>query len=319
MSLLHQHHGNVGFRLLLTILLNLVIFVVELISGIVANSLALITDAFHNLTDFSSAVISLTAHRISQREADSRRTFGYQRVEILAAVLNVAVLFAVAGVIFIKAWHRVQNPAPVRGGLMLGVALLALLANGAAALLLREPAKGNLNVRSTFVHLLSDALSSLGAMIAGILVLVKGWEITDSLASLLIGGFIVWGGWGILKEATNILLNAAPHWIHVDDIKTRLEQLAEVDGVHHIHVWSSSSASVAFSAHILVKNQTLEEVDRLAHTIREILVHEFHIDHPTLQFETGQHEAVALLCNEISTRNDEPPAPPSRSSHETSK
>ncbi|MBZ5537892.1 MAG: cation diffusion facilitator family transporter [Acidobacteriia bacterium] len=319
MSLLHRHQGNVGFRLLLTILLNLVIFVAELIFGIVANSLALITDAFHNLTDFSSAVISLTAHRISQREADSRRTFGYQRVEILAAVLNVAVLFAVAGVIFIKAFHRLQSPAPVRGGLMFGVALVALMANVAAAMLLRESAKENLNVRSTFVHALSDALSSLGAMIAGVFVMVKGWEITDSLASLLIGVFIVWGGWGILKEATNILLNAAPRWIKVDDIKARLEQLPEVEGVHHIHVWSSSSASVAFSAHILVKNQTLEEVDRLSHTIREILVHEFQVDHPTLQFETRQFEAVALFCNEIPDRPNETPGRTSLSSRETMK
>ena len=309
MSLSHHHPGNVGFRLLLTVLLNLTIFAVELVFGLVANSLALITDAFHNLTDFSSAVISLTAHRISQREADTRRTFGYQRVEILAAVLNVTVLFAVAGVIFIKAWHRLQSPAPIRGGLMFGVALVALLANGAAALLLRETAKDNLNVRSTFIHLLSDALSSLGAMMAGLLVMLKGWEITDSLMSILIGIFIVWGGWGILKEATNILLNAAPRWIDIEKIKTRLEQLPEVEGVHHIHVWSLSSANVAFAAHILVKNQTLEEVDRLAHSIREILVHEFQIDHPTLQFETRRYEAVALLCNGTAIREEEAPHP----------
>jgi cation diffusion facilitator family transporter len=292
-----ENSASTSSRLLLTIFLNILIFAGELICGLAANSLALITDAFHNLTDFSSAIISFMAHRIGRRGADSRRTFGYHRVEILAAVLNVAILFAVAAVILFSAYRRLQHPAPIRGGVLFFVAMVAMLANGASAWLLHQPSKHNLNVRSTFIHMLSDALSSLGAMVAGALVLWKGWTITDSLASILIGVFIVWGGWDILKEATNMLLNAAPGWIEIDEIKQRLEQLPEVEEVHHIHVWSLSSTSVAFAGHVLVRNQTLEEVDSLAHRIREILLHEFKIDHPTLQFETRKYEAIAVLCN----------------------
>ncbi len=293
----YSHSHQVGYRLFLNVLLNLLIFIVELITGVISNSLALITDAFHNLTDFSSATISFTAHWLGKKDPDSRRTFGYQRIEIFAAVFNVALLFAVAAVIFIKAYNRLHHPAKVGGSMLLIVSCFAMVINGVAAMLLKDPAAHNLNVRSALVHQLSDIFSSLGAVVAGVLIVWKGWNIADSLVSLLIAGFVVWGGWGILREATNILMDAAPSWLNIGDVKARLEQLAEVDEVHHIHVWSLTSENVAFAAHIMVKNQTLEEVDRLAHKIREILLHEFQIDHPTLQFETRKYEAVALLCN----------------------
>ncbi len=307
-SLRNHHPSQVGTRLFLTILLNLVIFVVEFISGLFSNSLALVTDAFHNLTDFSTATISFAAHRIGKRGADSRRTFGYQRVEIFAAVLNVTILFAVAVVVFIKAYSRFRRPAPVNGGTLFIVSLIALVINAVAAWLLKKPSARNLNVRSAFLHQITDVASSGGAMVAGLLVLWKGWTLSDSVVSILIGAFIIRSGWRILKESTNILMDAAPHWLNIDDIKSRLEQLPEVDEVHHIHAWSLSSESVAFAAHIQVKNQTLEEVDRLAHTIREVLLHEFQIDHPTLQFETRKYEAVAVLCNGSSGPTAPPPA-----------
>ncbi len=292
----HPHEGSRAGRLIAAMVMNLIIPVIQIYGGIISGSMALIGDALHNLSDLVSVAISYAALRIGQRGPSHAQTFGYKRVELFAALVNVALLYAVAFYIAVESWERFQGPQPIRGQIVIWIALAGFAANMISTLMLRTGAKRNLNMRSAFLHMLTDALASLGVALMGVVWLFKPWYWLDSVATWIIVSLILYSGWGILKESFLILMNATPPGIDIEAIQ---KELTDVDGVldiHHLHVWNVSSESTALAAHILVADRLLSEVDRLAADIREILLCRFKIDHPVLQFETKAYEVTGLLC-----------------------
>ncbi len=295
-----HHHTHIaetsGTRLLFTLLLNFIIPVTQVIGGIFAHSVALISDAAHNFSDFTAILISYIAYRIGKRGATPQATFGYTRAEILAALLNVALLFSAVVFILYEAYERFRRPEPVSGGLVMGLAGVGIVGNGLSAWLLYKDSKHSLNIRGAFLHMLGDLLTSIAVFINGFVLLFKPWYWLDPLLSILIVAFILKNCWSILREATSVLMNATPKGLDIKEIKHFLEEMPEVRGVHYIHAWNVSSESIAFSCHIEVDDQAVSQTEMLGECIRYELFHRFGIDHPVLQFETSKCGNGGLLC-----------------------
>jgi len=271
-------------RLTLALAITAVVMVVEFIGGWLSGSLALLADAAHMLTDVGGLVLVLFASWVATRPPTPEKTYGYYRVEILAALVNALVLLGVAGAILVEAYHRIVEPRDVLGGPMLGVAALGLAANLGGAWLLRADARGSLSVRAVYLEALSDALSSLGVILAGLVVLVSGWTLADPLVSAAIGVFIVPRTWSLLRQAVNVLLEGTPSHLALEEVEQALAAAAGVRRVHDLHVWTLTSGREAMSAHVVVDD--VGESDRLLRELHEVLHARFGIDHTTIQLET---------------------------------
>lgn len=295
----HRHIDSIdstGFRLLITLMLNFIIPVIQLIGGVYANSMALISDATHNFSDFIAVLISYVGYRVGQRGASAKHTFGYWRAEIMAALLNVAILVGASVYIVYEASQRLFNPEPVTGLVVVWIAGVGVIGNGFSAWLLHKDARHSLNIRGAFLHMVGDLLTSVAVVVGGMVLIFKPWYWLDPVLSLLIVYFILKNCWGILKEAGGILMNATPTGIDIEEVKETLEQIPGVCGVHYLHAWNLSSSSIAFSCHIVVSDQPVSQTETLARTIRETLLNRFGIDHPVLQFETSQCGNGTILC-----------------------
>ncbi len=295
----HRHIDSIdstGFRLLITLMLNFIIPVIQLIGGVYANSMALISDATHNFSDFIAVLISYVGYRVGQRGASAKHTFGYWRAEIMAALLNVAILVGASVYIVYEASQRLFNPEPVTGLVVVWIAGVGVIGNGFSAWLLHKDARHSLNIRGAFLHMVGDLLTSVAVVVGGMVLIFKPWYWLDPVLSLLIVYFILKNCWGILKEAGGILMNATPTGIDIEEVKETLEQISGVCGVHYLHAWNLSSSSIAFSCHIVVSDQPVSQTETLARTIRETLLNRFGIDHPVLQFETSQCGNGTILC-----------------------
>ena len=285
-----------GKRLLVTMVMNLIIPAVQIFIGVMAGSIALISDALHNLGDFISVLISYVVLRIGQRGPTLKHTFGYKRLEVFAAVFSVALLYGIGFYIAVEGWKRLQNPQAIQGQIVMWGAFVGFLANAISTLMLRSGARVNLNIRGAFLHMLSDALTSLGVFILGVVWIYRPWYWLDPIVSWIIVAMILFGGWDILKKAFFILMNATPEGIDVEAIQRDIEALDGIKEIHHLHVWNMSSERVALAAHIIVPDQMLSKVDELAAKVRELLFCRFNVDHPVLQFETRPYEEASLLC-----------------------
>ena len=298
---IHQHNHNHedaswGKRLVVSMIMNLIIPVVQIYGGIVSGSMALISDALHNLSDFISLVINYSALAIGRRGPTHQQTFGYKRVEIFATLVSVGLLYGTGFYIAIEAWHRFLNPQPIAGQLVIWIALLGFAGNIISALMLRSGSKINLNMKSAFLHMLSDAATSLAVAILGVVWIFKPWFWLDPVFSWLIVGMILFSGWGLLKDSILILMNSTPPGICLNDIQKSLESIEGINEIHDLHVWNPSAESIALVVHITVPDQMLSKVDDLAEKARTILYEEFKIDHPTLQFESYTCDEAKLLC-----------------------
>ena len=292
----HHSQDTSGARLLVTLGLNFIIPVVQVIGGIQAGSMALISDAAHNFSDFTAVFIAYVAHRIAKRGASARNTFGYRRTEILAAVVNVALLLAVSVFFIYEAIERLRNPQPVDGIIVAVVAGIGVIGNGFSAVLLHRDSHHNLNVKGAFLHMVGDLLTSVVVVINGIILIYKPWYWLDPALSVLIAVFILRNCWVILKEATCILMNATPEGIDIGSVKNFLERIPGILNVHYLHAWNVCSSSIAFSCHVVVPDQNLSGIDPLAKTIRNHLLQHFGIDHPILQFETAPCGDGGIYC-----------------------
>jgi cobalt-zinc-cadmium efflux system protein len=296
----HRHcpplQDTSGSRLLATLALNLLIPTAQIIGGLAANSVALISDAVHNFSDFTAILISYIAFRISRRGATLSNTFGYRRAEIMAALINVLLLTGASAVIFYHAIERFLHPQAVDGFIVIILAGVGVAGNGLSAWLLHRDAAHSLNVRGAFFHMVGDLLTSVAVLINGILLIFYPWYWLDPLLSVLIVVFILKNGWGLLKESVAVLMNATPGHIDLEKVRSFLTRLPGIIGVHYLHAWQVSSASVAFSCHVVVPDQPVSGTGPLAENIRYELLHRFHIDHPVLQFETENCGQGALLC-----------------------
>ena len=296
-----HHHGPTvqdtsGPRLLITLALNLIIPTAQIIGGLVAGSVALISDAIHNFSDFTALLISYIAFRIGRRGASVFNTFGYRRAEIMAALINVALLAGASGVILYHAVHRFLNPQPVNGVLVMLLAGVGVIGNGLSAWLLHRDAAHSLNVRGAFLHMVGDLLTSVAVLVNGLLLMFYPWYWLDPLLSVFIVAFILKNGWGLLKESTAVLMNATPGHLDLEKVRSFLAGLPGVLGVHYLHAWQVSSSSTAFSCHVVVPDQLVSRTEKIAESIKHELFHRFRIDHPVLQFETSACGNGTLLC-----------------------
>ena len=275
--------------------MNLIIPIVQIYGGIVAGSMALISDAIHNLSDFISLVINYAALIIGKRGPTVKHTFGFKRVEIFATLISVALLYGAGFYIAVEAWHRFQEPQPIAGQFVIWIALFGFVGNIISALMLHAGSKENLNMKSAFLHMLTDAFTSLGVVALGIVWLFKPWYWLDPLFSWIIVAMILYSGWGLLKDSILILMNATPHGIDLQEIQKTLEAIDGIKEIHDLHVWNPAAESIALAVHITVPDQMLGKVDELAQEVRLILSEIFKIDHPTLQFESSTCNNGQLL------------------------
>jgi cobalt-zinc-cadmium efflux system protein len=294
-----QHHGGpaegryIGISIFLTVLF----VAVETVAGYWSNSLALLSDAGHNFADALALIFSWYAIRAASRPADARRTFGYHRVGILAALVNAASLVAMALFIFWEAVQRLRSPEPVESGWMIGVALAAVLLNGLISMWLHAEAKHDLNIRSAYLHMLGDALSAVGVVIAGLIIAATGQTLADPVVSMLIGALILWSSWGILTEAVDVLLEAVPKGLDLEKVEQAVRRVPRVLDVHHLHVWTIASGMAACSLHIRVGEQTVREGQQIQQAVAELLAHDFCIAHATIQTEVEACDGNGIPCD----------------------
>jgi len=280
-------------------LLNLLITVVELIGGLLSNSLALLSDALHNLGDAFATFIAWIASRLSSRESTEKATFGLKRIEILSALLNSVTLIVLSIYLFREAWFRLQNPEPVNSVIMLVVAAIGLLANIYAVILLKKDSSNSLNVKAAYIHLIGDSLSSVVVIIGGILMLYFQIYWVDPIITFLIGLYILKETYQILKETVIILMQHTPENLNLQEIKTEIEKIREVKNIHHIHAWNLTDQLVHFEAHVEITDDLLiSQLEIVRKEIETILRNSFYIDHITLQFEYQTEDHKTLIYNE---------------------
>jgi len=272
-------------RLRLVLGISAAVMVAEAVGGYAAGSLALLADAGHMLTDVAALGLALVVAHLCERPVTAERSYGLQRLEILAALVNGAALIVIAVGIGIEAWHRFRTPLAIRAGVLLGVASLGLVANVVSARILHSDHDHSLNQRGAYLHVLSDTLGSLGAILAGVVVLFTGWTAADPLISVGIGLLILHGAWRLVKESTDVLLEATPAHISMSEVHDRMASVPGVASVHDLHVWTVTSGVVAMSGHLIVQNP--QDNQRVLEAVQQRLGH-LGIHHVTVQMERDQ-------------------------------
>jgi len=264
--------------------LNLSITIVQVIGGIISNSLSLLSDALHNLGDSSAVFIAFLAGKRSRKRANEQKTFGYKRVEILAALFNGVVLIGICLYLFFEAYERFINPEPIKGKIMFIVASFGLLANLISVFVLNKDKDHNLNIRAAYLHLLGDTFSSVAVIIGGLAIWKYGVFWVDPLITVLVGVYIIYHTWDVVKETVDILMQSTPPNIDLGEIKKEVEKIKEIDNIHHIHVWKLDDTQIHLEAHINLKNDiSMSEMMTVKADVEELLHHEFGIAHITLQ------------------------------------
>lgn len=294
MSGSHQHGAGISAnKMWIAFGITLTFCLIEAFIGYRANSLALMSDAGHNLADALALALSAYAIWVAKKPADSKRTFGYHRAGILAALVNATGLVLMAIVIFYEAIIRLRAPEQVQSGPMIWVALVAILLNTAIAWWFHAAAKNDLNIRSAYLHMLGDAAASMGVVIAGVIIMFTGAYIADPIVSIIFALLVLWSSWGILHESIQILLEAAPVGMDLAEVKNAIVNVQGVLNVHDLHVWTVSSGLIAASCHITIIEQMVSTSQKIVHEVNEMLEHEFHIGHSIVQVETdncGGHD-----------------------------
>ena len=268
-------------------LLTATITITEIIGGIVSGSLSLLSDAMHNFSDTLSIIISYVANRIGAKPKDEKKTFGYKRAEILAAFINSLVLTVISFFLIYEAIERFFKPQDIETGTMLIVAVIGLLANLFSVLLLQNDSKKSMNIKSSYLHMLSDTLSSIGVIIGGLLIRFLSITWIDPLITILIALYILREAIFILRESIDILMQSSPE-LDYESIIKEIVALDSVNNVHHVHAWRLDEKNIFFEAHIDIEDQTLSSAQIILHIIEDLLKENYHINHVTLQAETNQ-------------------------------
>lgn len=288
----HPHAINVTRRLGAVLALTAVFTVVEAVGGWLANSLALLADAGHMLGDAAALGLALFALWFARRPASSKHTFGYYRTEILAALANGATLIAVAGIILIEAIQRLGQPPDVEGGLMTGIAVGGLVVNLLGLWILSGGRHDSLNVRGAWLHVFTDMLGSVQAIVAGVLILKFGWTWADPVASILIAVLVVYSAWALLKESVAVLMQRAPGHVDIDELRAGILALDGVAGVCDLHVWTITSGMDSMSAHVVVEDGRGDRL--MLQQVRDLVHQRFGIDHVTIQLEPEAFEEPVI-------------------------
>ncbi|NHN31376.1 cation diffusion facilitator family transporter [Paenibacillus agricola] len=284
----HHHHGDGSQKgLLIALIITTGIMLLEFFGGIVTNSLALLSDSGHMLSDAVSLLLSLIAIRFALKPASPRKTYGFYRFEILAACFNGVTLFAIALFIMWEAFHRFVDPPVVASGTMMWIACIGLLANllSAWSLMRKGDVKNNLNLRSAYLHILGDALGSIGAIVAGLLMLLFSWYMADAIISVAVSLLILKSAWSLIQHTVHILMEGTPASINQNEVKQALESIEGVIEIHDLHIWTITSGMDSLSCHLLIEDQV--DGQALLQKAIQLLEHDFHIQHSTVQIETS--------------------------------
>jgi cobalt-zinc-cadmium efflux system protein len=271
--------------LLIAMSITFIMMIAEIVGGLLSNSLALLSDAGHMLTDNLALLLSFFAMTFASRPATERKTFGFYRLEILAAFVNGIVLVLLSLYIIYQAYLRIVTPQPVQGMLMLIVAIIGLVANVIGALFLFKHSHSSLNIRGAYLHIVGDAFSSIGVVIGGLIIIYTGWYLIDPILSILISLVIIYGAWSLVTESVNILLESAPAHININAIAVDISQVKGVREAYHIHLWTITSGVYAMSAHVLIDDQLVSRSREVIDEIRSLLSRKFNVLHSTIQIE----------------------------------
>jgi len=302
----HHHFGNEEFdhryeeingrNLLITVVLNFSITIAQLIGGILSNSLSLLADTVHNFSDGLALWISYAAYKIGRRKSNTRKTFGYKRVEILSAFINSAALFLVCFYVIFEAIQRFMNPEPVKTGIMLIIAVIGLLGNLFSVLLLNKDRDKNLNIRSAYLHLIGDTVSSVAVVIGGLAMMFWEIYIIDPIISIGICIYLINQTYHISRSSFDILLQSTPQNINIKELGRAVAKIDKVDNIHHLHVWSLDDKRVYLEAHIDLKvDMKVSEADKVRAEVADFLKANFGITHVTLQMEKDYCKDKSLI------------------------
>lgn len=295
-----HHHDHAGHDAAVSSLkramfVTLMFMAVELIGGYYANSLALVSDGIHMLMDGGALGLSLFVAWVSKRQAPKGYTYGYQRVEILGAFLNGLLVWLISGFLIFESIERFRAPPDVKGGLVFWIATVGFLSNLVSLYFLHKSAKENLNVKSAYLHVLTDSLGSVGAMIAGAVILLTGWQLVDPIVTVVLAVLMLWSSWSLVKETVGILLERSPTHLRLEEVETSLRGLVGVCALHDLHVWTLSSGSIALSVHLV--GEKSREPGELLHEATHLLEERFSITHTTIQVEPEGSDLSAHCGN----------------------
>ena len=295
---IHKHEVK-GNNLILSILLNLLITIAQVIGGIISGSLALISDALHNFSDVLSLVFSLVAHKLSRRKASLNNTFGYKRAELIAAFINAITLIIVAFFLIYEASSRLFHPEPIKSGLVIWLALLGIVVNGGSVLLLKKDSEHNLNMKSAYLHLLTDMMASVAVLVGGLLMKFYGWFWVDSVMTLLIASYLIYVSYDLIKSATKMLMLFTPDYINIKEIVREVHKIKGVNKLHHIHIWHLNDEELHLEAHLdCSEDIKMSEFNILLEKIETVLYNEFKINHINIQPEFKKEDPKDFIVQD---------------------
>ncbi len=299
----HHHHQSIsdvrGKNLGITITLNIVITAAQVAGGLISGSLALLSDALHNFSDVISLSVSYVANNLAKKEASTNKTFGYKRAEIVAAFVNAATLIVVALILIKEAVERFFNPHEIGSNLVIWLSILGILANGFSVLLLKKDARANMNMKSAYLHLMTDMMASVAVLIGG--VLMKFYEVywIDGVLTISIAGYLMYMGYDLLKSSTKVLMLLSPDTIEVKKIVNTIGEIEPIKNVHHVHIWQLNDDEIHLEAHIDFNNDIkLSEFDLILQKIEEEVYHKYGINHINIQPEFGKCDSKQIIVQD---------------------
>ncbi len=285
----HHEHGN-DKNLIVAISINLFLTFAQFFGGLISGSLALIADAIHNLSDAVSLGIAIFARKIGRKTADEFRTFGYKRAEVIAALINLTLMVLISLYLIYEAIWRFIEPQIISGWIVIIIAGIALIVDLYTSVITYRLSENNMNMKAAFLHNLSDALASIGVVIAGSLILLYEWFWVDSLITMVIAGYILLQTFKMLPNSVNFLMDATPNNISIEDVKTSMSLIKGVEDVHHIHVWNLDEQRVALEAHVVTGAESLKDNATIKEAIKKSLQEKYDINHSTLEFEHTEED-----------------------------
>ena len=300
MSEVHIHKHEVkGKNLVYSILLNLLITIAQIVGGIISGSLALISDALHNFSDVLSLGFSLFAHKLSRKKASVNHTFGYKRAELIAAFINAITLVIVALFLTYGAIERFFNPHPIQSGLVIWLAILGIAVNGFSVLLLQKDAEHNINMKSAYLHLMTDMMASVAVLIGGLLMKFYGWYWVDSVMTILIAAYLIYVGVDLIKNATKMLMLFTPDYIDIKEIVREVHKIPGVNKLHHIHIWHLNDEELHLEAHLdCTDDIKMSEFNLLLEKVENVLFEQFHINHINIQPEFNKEDPKDFIVQD---------------------
>jgi len=293
----HHHHHHVSAKnLLITIILNIIITLSQIVGGIFSGSLALLSDAMHNFSDVLSLVIAYVANRFAARPSSPSKTFGYKRAEILATLFNASVLLGIGIFLIIESFHKFYHPEIVNSIWVIGLGALSILLNAVSVLLVKDDADNNMNIKAAYLHLLSDVMTSIAVVIGGILMYYYQLFWVDPVVSLIIAIYLIWASFGLIKESAAILMQFAPKSINIDELVSRVKEEVKIENIHHIHLWRLDDHHIHLEAHLdFTENITIEESNKIIDKLEKSLHEKFNIKHTTFQCEFNREDDKSII------------------------